>query len=126
MDTKWIDEFWYPHIKKCHFVDADTVDLWLDTGFHAGFNGIRLRLARINAWEERGPERAQGLAATQAIEKRVGLGRLIAQTIKNKKGFVQKGKYGRPLVELFLAEGDVLINLNDWLVSEGHARYQEY
>ena len=33
----------------------------------------------------------------------------------------KKGKYGRWLADVFIEENDTQLNVNDWLISEGHA-----
>jgi micrococcal nuclease len=101
-------------------VDADTLDLDVDLG-HSVRIKERYRLHRINAWEKRGEEREKGLAAIEYVKERTPEGAEIAiRTIKDKKG-----KYGRYLAEILYGE-DFSENLNDALVSAGHARYQEY
>ncbi len=118
--------YWYPRITKYEFVDADTIRIWFDLGFHLQCVEVTFRLNRIDAWENRGDEKALGLAATEAIKRFVDDGRLIAQTVKDRKGFDAVGKFGRLLVELYLLKDGLLVNLNDWLVEQGHAEYKSY
>ena len=47
-------------------VDGDTIDARLDLGLRVE-TVQRLRLAGIDAWETRGPERARGLVAKEAL-----------------------------------------------------------
>lgn len=106
-------------------IDADTVELDIDLGCYTWLMKETCRLYRINAWEKRGPERDKGLKAARRLEKLLSM-RDVAdgedlihiRTHKDKHG-----KYGRLLVELMRSDGKCL---NDLLVEEGHARYQDY
>ena len=102
-------------------IDGDTVEADIDLGFHTWRRGIDLRLARVDAPEPKTDTREAGLAATEWLRKRVEGKWLIIRTIADRKGQEDQGKYGRYLVELFL-DGT---NLNDELVSAGHAVYEK-
>ena len=103
------------HVLKIY--DGDTITVRVDLGFHT-HRIERLRLARIDAWEVRGEERPAGLVARDWLRSQI-LGRdVIVQTIKDKTG-----KYGRYIAEVFTLDCE---NLNDLIVSNGHARYQDY
>jgi len=103
--------------EKC--VDADTIDVIIDLGF-----GIkkkeRLRLYRINAWEKRGKDKEKGLLAKEFVEEKLipSLAPLVTFRIETFK----KGKFGRMLANVYVGKKC----LNDMLVKEGHARYQDY
>lgn len=110
--------------KVVKVVDADTVDVALDLGFKHTWE-IRLRLANIDAWEVRGEEREQGLAAKQYVIERFANMEgeyVVVKTYKDKTG-----KYGRYLAEIFIPEktGE-LVNLNEELVKLGHAQWASY
>ena len=92
-------------------VDADTIDVIVDLGFSISTN-LRLRLARIDAWEIRGEERVKGLKAKEFVIKNLP----EEFTIKTQKD--KKGKYGRYIAEIIYNDD---INLNDELIKEGHA-----
>ena len=89
----------------------------LDLGFEVWIRKEKIRLARINAPELRGPERPRWLEARDYLRKLVLNKNIILQTIKDRKG-----KYGRYLGELWLEQNGRWINGNDRLVQEGLAR----
>jgi len=96
-------------------VDGDTVDVTLDLGFNILYNS-RIRLLGIDTPESRTrdlEEKARGLAAKDRVKELCPVGSLvILKTTKD-----GRGKFGRILGEIFV--GDV--NVNQQLVSEGHA-----
>lgn len=99
--------------------DADTIRFDIDLGFGARLMNQSIRLYGIDAWELRGEEKPLGQAARDAVSGLLQLGdEVLLQTHKDKKG-----KYGRWLAEVFLSSG---INLNDWLVENGHAERVDY
>ena len=97
-------------------VDGDTVDLLIDLGFDLSIK-IRVRMSGINAWESRTrnlKEKKLGLAAKDRLRE------LCEQAMEKKSLKIlttEKGKYGRYLGVLY-GNGK---NINDLLVSEGHA-----
>ena len=99
-------------------VDGDTIDVDLDLGFGVWLKKQRVRFYGINAPESRTrdlEEKRRGLAAKDRVKELVeNCEELSLRTIINKKA---RGKYGRILAEV-LADG---INVNETLVSEGHA-----
>lgn len=95
--------------------DADTVRFDIDLGFHIWVSNQPVRFYGIDAWEVRGVERPEGLLAKQAVLdqfERTG----AEVTLKTYKD--SKGKYGRWLGTIILSDG---LNLNEWLVENGHA-----
>ena len=118
MENK-IQEYLYK-VRVLNYVDADTIDVLLDLGLHISVSE-RLRLNRINAWESRGKTRDKGKAATEALKKFIADRPIIVETIRD-----TKGKYGRYLAEIWVDNGGVMINVNDWLVEQGHGIYQKY
>ena len=100
--------------------DGDTVTAEIDLGFNIKITE-KLRLLRINTPELRGDERELGLISRDRLREKI-LGREVI--IKTKKD--KKGKYGRYLAEIIFETEDGLINVNDWLVTEGLAEYKEY
>lgn len=99
-------------VKLIRCVDADTVILDIDLGFHQWRLGQPYRLLRINAPEMVTPE---GKTAKAALEGYLSGKSLTGQTQKS-------DSFGRFLAEL-LANGE---NVSDWLVINKHAVYQVY
>lgn len=94
-------------------VDADTVDLDLDLGFYLERQNGRYRLARIDAPEL---NTEAGKAAKQVLLERLqAAASLLVITSK-------ADSFGRWLAEVY-ADGS---NVNDWLVTAGHAVYRSY
>ena len=103
-------------IEVLRVVDADTIDARIDLGFRL-YTGHRIRLAGVDAWEMRGPEKVKGRAATRALISNLqtaGPWTVAAQ---------RPGKVGRWLGTIENAAGE---NVNDWLVAAGHAIKKEY
>ena len=97
-------------------VDGDTVDLLIDLGFET-YRKTRVRMSGINAWESRTKnlkEKELGLAAKDRLRE------LCEQAMEKESLKIlstKKEKYGRYLGVLY-GNGK---NINDLLVSEGHA-----
>ena len=97
-------------------VDGDTVDLLIDLGFET-YRKTRVRMSGINAWESRTKnlkEKELGLAAK---DRRRELCEQAMEKESLKILSTKKEKYGRYLGVLY-GNGK---NINDLLVSEGHA-----
>ena len=92
-------------------VDGDTLDLDVDLGFKMAFNA-RFRLVGIDTPEVRGPEREDGLKATEWIRERLGDREFTIVTEKD-----STGKYGRYLATIFV-DG---VNVNKEMVELGIA-----
>jgi len=102
--------------------DGDTCTVDIDLGLGAWIHGEKLRLHRINAPELRGAERAEGLRSRDFLRSQIDGKEILIQTIKDKRG-----KYGRYIADIWLeSEGENWINVNDLLVENGFAIYQEY
>ncbi len=101
--------------------DGDTCRVDLDLGFGVWKKNEKIRLARINAPEIRGADRAQGIKARDYLRRMVSGKEIILETIKDRKG-----KYGRYLGELWLKEEDRWVNVNDALVKAGLAETVQY
>ena len=101
--------------------DADTTTLKVDLGFNITITE-RFRLYRINACEVTGAEKVEGLKAKDYFLQRCPVGSTIwIKTVKDKKG-----KYGRYLADIYIKTNDSYECLNDLLVTNNHAKYQEY
>ena len=107
--------FYKAHVTSVYDGDTCTVDI--DLGLHAWLHDEKIRLARIDAPELRGEEREQGLKSRDYLRELILNKDIFLETIKDKKG-----KYGRYLGEIWMAENQCeYININDKLVNEGYA-----
>jgi len=97
------------HIKAVY--DGDTVTAVVDLGF-LHYQEMKLRLLGIDTPELRGPEKEQGIVVRDILREMI-LGKEVEiHTRKDKQG-----KYGRYLATIILDE----VNINEWLVDNGHA-----
>ncbi len=94
--------------------DGDTVTAVVDLGF-LHYQEMKLRLYGIDTPELRGEEREAGLIVRDILRGLILNKEVEIHTYKDKQG-----KYGRYLATIVL-DG---ININQWLLDEGHA--QEY
>lgn len=97
-------------------VDGDTIDVDIDLGLFVHVHE-RLRLYGIDAWENRGPERPDGLEATAALRGLIERKEVVVRTRKDRKG-----KYGRFLADVYTDD----LHVNRWLVENGHAEWRDY
>ena len=99
-------------------VDGDTIDVNLDLGFDVFLKKQRVRLYGINTPESRTrdlEEKRYGLAAKERLRELLEEAEsIMVKTEIDKKA---RGKYGRILGTIFAGK----INVNDLLISEGHA-----
>ena len=104
-------------------IDGDTivVDLYLGLGVILDYQ--YLRFYGIDAWETRGEERPKGLLAKEFLIELLEHGQVIIE-IRPEWGSRGKGKYGRWLAVIYIAETGM--NVNELLVSEGHAERATY
>ena len=98
------------YVRKVY--DGDTVTVDIDLGFDVVLKAQKIRLVRINAPEVRGKQRLEGLKSRDALR-----GKIANKWVKIKTQKDKKGKYGRWLGEVWLAEECI----NDWLIAEGLA-----
>jgi micrococcal nuclease len=108
------------HISSVY--DGDTVTAIIDCGFNIS-KMEKLRLFGINAPEMRGEKKAEGKKSRDFLRSLI-LGKEV--TIKTRKD--KKGKYGRYIATIFV-EGDdslVMLNVNESMVSMGHAVFKDY
>ena len=99
-------------------IDGDTIDVDLDLGFGVVLKKQRIRLHGINTPESRTrdlEEKKYGLAAKARVRELLESADTI--TVKTAIDKKARGKYGRILADI-MADG---INVNQTLVSEGHA-----
>jgi micrococcal nuclease len=107
-------------------VDGDTIDALIDVGFDIWVKK-RIRYKGIDTWESRTrdlAEKEKGLAA-KARNKQ------LLEEVSSKPGYFRLksygvGKYGRVLADIFIMDSNgVQININDTLITEGHAYVYE-
>ena len=99
-------------------VDGDTIDVNIDLGFDISVHK-RVRLAGIDTPESRTrdlEEKKRGLAAKDRLIEILDKGSLQVES-------KEVGKYGRVLgvLHVYPESLDLPINVNETLVSEGHA-----
>lgn len=120
--------YWYkatviPHPKRGgeSAYDGDTIYLELDPGFNRAWREDT-RVARIDAPELRGDEKADGLVARKRLRELCPVG-----TVVYVRTFKDKGKYGRYVADIYLPDEEGAVRcVNDVLVQEGLAEYKEY
>ncbi len=101
--------------------DGDTCRVDIDLGLGIWIRNEKLRLMRINAPEMTGPDKALGVVARDYLRNLIDGREIIIETVKDRRG-----KYGRYLAEIWIEHNGVWSNVNDALVTAGHAVYQEY
>lgn len=97
------------HIKAVY--DGDTVTAVVDLGF-LHYQEMKLRLYGIDTPELRGSEREEGLKVRDIVRELILDKEVEIHSYKDKQG-----KYGRYLATI-IVDG---ININQWLVDNGHA-----
>jgi len=118
-------------LDKCYFYrgkvvsvyDGDTCRVDIDLGFGIWKKKETLRLSRINAPEVRGESAAAGKVSRDFLRDLILDKDVVVQTILD-----TKGKYGRYLAEIWLFNdlNQQWININDKLVENKQAIYQDY
>lgn len=102
--------------------DGDTCTVDIDLGLGTWIHGEKLRLYRITAPELKGSEKEAGLRAHDFLRSQLVEKEVYIQSIKDRKG-----KDGRYLAEVwFKGESGEWVNVNDVLVQQGYAVYQDY
>lgn len=97
-------------------VHADTLEVRIDLGFGV-YSDQRLTLRGIAAPPTSGPERAEGSEAAAAVIALLSVEDRIIDVE------VYAVNTSRHLYETYVFIGDV--QLNDWLVANGHAKYTD-
>lgn len=92
--------------------DGDTITAMVDLGFYH-FQQMKFRLYGIDTPEIRGEEREKGLVVRDIVRAMILDKEVIINSYKDKQE-----KYGRYLANIII--GDV--DLNQWLVQNGHAK----
>jgi len=102
--------------------DGDTCTVDIDLGLHTWLRKEKIRLYGINAPELRGSERSQGLLSRDFLRTLILNKEIILKTIKD-----EKGKYGRYLGEIYVAnQSGKYLCVNSELVKKGFAVEKEY
>lgn len=92
--------------------DGDTITAMVDLGFYH-FQQMKFRLYGINTPELRGDEREKGLVVRDIVRAMILDKEVTINSYKDKQE-----KYGRYLANIIIGE----IDLNLWLVQNGHAK----
>jgi len=103
-------------------IDGDTVEADVDLGFGVFMHRQTFRMDGIQAPEMR--DGFRGIQSSYALEQLVEGYEVTLRTTRNRRGVDQKGKYGRWLATILIPEMGNL-NVNEWMVSEGHATVYE-
>lgn len=94
--------------------DGDSLTLDIELGFDFVMRNQKVRSYGIDTPELRGVERMQGLFVKHLVSTLLPEGeRILIESHKDKRG-----KYGRLLVTIYLADGT---NLNQYLLDNGYA-----
>lgn len=93
--------------------DGDTVTAVVDLGFlHS--QEMKLRLYGIDTPEMRGSEKLEGRKVRDIVRSMILDKEVTIRSYKDKQG-----KYGRYLANIVLEDG---LELNQWLIDNGHAK----
>lgn len=99
--------------------DGDTITADIDLGFNTWRRGEKLRLYGLDTPEVRGPDKALGLIARDALAGRILGKQVTICTIKDENSTEEeREKYGRYLAKVYI--GDELVN--DWMIGQGFGR----
>jgi len=94
-------------------VDGDTVDVIIDLGFDISYKS-RVRLYGIDTPESRTrdkDEKVRGLMSKQYLVDELSKGQVVIKTYKDKKG-----KFGRVLGEMYVADRNInLMMVDDYM-----------
>lgn len=116
-DQPITSQLYYYRAKVVSVYDGDTIHVDIDLGLNTWIRNEKIRLARIDAPELRGPERPQGLAARDFLRQLILNQNVVIQTIKDRKG-----KFGRYLAEVWLEQNGQWVNVNDLMIQSGKAK----
>ncbi len=110
------------HAEITAVYDGDTCTADIDLGLKTWIRGEKLRLSRINAPEVRAETKEAGLRSRDFLRRLLLGNNVLLHTEKDRQE-----KYGRYLAEIWLEQPDgSFLNINDELVKQGFAVYQEY
>lgn len=105
--------------KLIRVIDGDTIDLEIDLGFDLSIRQ-RLKLFGVDTPDSRS---ADSMTKQKGLEAKQRLTELLPRQFKIKTILNKRGKYGRVLGEVFVKDRDngKEININELMVTEGHA-----
>lgn len=116
------DKLYFYNAVIYYVYDGDTCTARIDLGFEFEFKKLKLRLYGIDTPELRGDTIDAARAARDFLKELVLDKEVVVETVRD-----TKGKYGRYLATIWVEGADgTFINVNDLLVSSGHAVYREY
>jgi micrococcal nuclease len=115
-----IDSLFHYRATVASVYDGDTITANIDLGFNITIRE-KIRLQGINTPEVRGSEREEGLRSRDALRAQIDGKEIYLKTEKDKKG-----KYGRYIGTILQEVDGELVNINQWLVSEGLAEEKDY
>lgn len=115
------ESLYFYRAKVRRIYDGDTIFLDIDLGMSVILKNEKIRFARINTPELRGPEKKAGIAARDFLINLISRKTILLETIRDKKG-----KFGRYLGEIWVETEDGFENVNELLVENGHAKYVKY
>lgn len=115
------DSLYFYKARVIRIYDGDTIFLDIDLGLSTFVKSEKIRLARINAPELRGPEKEKGKEARDFLKDLMSRKNILLETIKDKKG-----KYGRYLGEIWIETENGFENVNELMVKNGHAKFVNY
>ena len=96
--------------------DGDTIRVDIDLGLRTWIHEEKIRLARINAPELRGAEKAKGIESRDFLRNLILDKDIVLQTQKDRQG-----KYGRYLGEIWLEMNGDWVNINDLMLKNDMA-----
>lgn len=102
--------------------DGDTCTANIDLGFKFYHNGLKLRLANIDAPEVRGDTLLAGQQSREFLRDLILNKEVIVMTEKD-----STEKYGRYIAHIYLTQEDgTYMYVNEQIVLAGHAIYKAY
>lgn len=116
-----LDKLYYYKAVITGVYDGDTVTASFDLGMNIKREGLKVRLYGINAPELRGETLIEARASRDFLREKVLTKEVLIQTMRDKKG-----KYGRYLGRIWLANNEGWSCVNDTMVKEGFAVEKEY
>ena len=114
------------HAKLVRVIDGDTVITNTDMGKSVWLFDDVWRLARINAPEMKGETREAGLQSRDELNRFLADRTLKIRSVKNRQGKEKKGSFARYLAEVYILVGETEFCVNDWMVAQNLAVYQDY
>lgn len=105
-------------------IDGDTIVVDIDLGFETWLKNQHVRLYGINAPEVHTRdlnEKAKGQAATEFLRSMLYDSNGNPKPIELLTYYDKRGKFGRILAEVFVVDDSGPVNINEQMISSGHA-----